>query len=787
MRWIFRNFIRIFQRFRLAMTLNILGLSIAFVAFMLLIMQWTYDRTFDTFDPHADSIYRIDMNTPSSERGHIALMNRPISEIITQSSPHFKAGVLFRFSVEQAYTIEGETPTTFLAYEWGVSKDLTKVFHFDMIEGDANALEIEHSVLVPESFARKWFPNESAVGKSLRSSSGSYMIGGVYKDFPQNNTLQNYVYTSIGDENKGIYSNWSYNFYILTDIPNNADEVKKIVMECIHKITDNTEEVDIEFDVLQLNKIHSSEPALYDPTPRTGKQTMALLLSIAVVILLIATINFTNFSTAVSPLRIKNVNTQKVFGATTGSLRRSLLLESILVGLFSFILALMILWMLQDTSIIRLFKADTRIVSHPILVIITGIASILIGLMAALYPAHYTTSFQPAIALKGSFGISPKGKALRHLLISFQFIASFALIIAALFMYLQNRYAHTTSLGFDKEQLIITNMGNIGNKCQVFEQQLKRHPEIEDVTFANVQLCNEGNNYMNWGRNYKDQNISYNVLEVAPSFPRVMGIKPYEGRDFREEDMNTRHGVYLFNETAVKRYNFKIGDAIDSTTIVGFVPDFIYNSLHMETPPAALLLWGKIKWGEEANWDTDGRWYSYSYVKTKAGADLHKAMETVYSELKALSPDYPFDVRFFDSVLDQLYKDDQQLSSVITLFSLLAVFISIMGIFGLVVFDSEYKRKEIGIRKVLGSTTWQILLLFNKGYIRTLVVCFCIAVPIAYYGISRWLENFVYKIPIYWWVFPIAFLLVGGITILTITYQSWHAANENPVNSLKSE
>lgn len=786
MRWIFRNFIRIFQRFRLAMTLNILGLSVAFVAFMLLMMQWTYDREFDSFDPHADSIYRIDMNSPSDERGHIALMNRPISEIITQSSPHFKAGVLFRFSVEQAYTIEGETPTTLLAYECGVSKDLTKVFHFDMIEGDANALEIEHSVLVPESFSRKWFSNESAIGKSLRSSSGSYTIGGVYKDFPENNTLQNYVYTSIGDENKGVYHNWSYNFYILTDIPNHADEVKKIVKEGIHKMTDNTKEVDIEFDALQLNKIHYSEPALYDPTPRTGKQIMALLISIAVVILLIATINFTNFSTAVSPLRIKNVNTQKVFGATTGCLRRSLLLESILVGVFSFILALMILWMLQDTTIIRLFKADTRIVSHPILVIITGIVSIFIGLMAALYPAYYTTSFQPAIALKGSFGISPKGKALRHLLISFQFIASFALIIAALFMYLQNRYAHTTSLGFDKEQLIITKMGNFGNKCQVFEQQLKRHPEIEDVTFANVQLCNEGNIYMNWGRDYKDQNISYNVLEVAPSFPRVMGIKPYEGRDFREEDMNTRHGVYLFNETAAKRYNFKVGEAIDSTTIVGFVPDFIYNSLHMETPPTALLLWGKIKWGE-ANWDTNGRWYGFSYIKTKAGADLHKAMEAVYSELKVLSPDYPFDVRFFDTVLDQLYKDDQQLSSVITLFSLLAVFISIMGIFGLVVFDSEYKRKEIGIRKVVGSTTWQILLLFNKGYIRTLIVCFCIAAPIAYYGISRWLENFVYKIPIYWWVFPVAFLLVGGITILTITYQSWHAANENPVNSLKSE
>lgn len=788
MRLIIRNFIRIFQRFRLAMTLNILGLSIAFVAFMLLIMQWSYDQEFDTHDPNADYIYRI--NSDGGDRGELAIISRPLAEIINQSSPHILEGCLLGSSNSQTYFSlgEGENQSLFPYTMNTCSPSVTKVFHFEMVEGDANSIELEENFLVPESFAKKWFPDKPATGQSIfiANNSFNFKIGGVYKDFPENNTLKNIFYTSFGDSNKHDWSNWSYNYYIRTDIKDQADEVDAIIQSILEKDEVKQNRSNINLIVHPLKELHHSAPALYDPTPRTSHQMMLVIISIAIVILLIATINFTNFSTAISPMRIRNVNTQKVFGATTGKLRMDLLIESMIVGLLSFGIGVMFLWMLKDTPMVDLFKADIHVSAHPQLLACTAGIAVLIGLFAAAYPAYYTTSFQPALALKGSFGISPKGKALRRVLVGFQFVASFALIVAALFMYLQNRYAFTTPLGFDKEQLIISNMDGCGAKHKVFEEQIKRHPEIEDVTFANVILCNENNIYMNWGREFKDEDVNYDVLEVSPSFPRVMGIKPIEGRDFRDDDENTRYGAYLFNETAAKKYGFKVGDAIDSTQIVGFVPDFIYNSMHLATPPAALMIWGKVKWGAE-NWDKNGRWYSVTYVKTKPGADLRKAIEAVREEINALAPKYPHDVRFFDSVLDQLYKDDQWLTTIITMFSLLAVFISIVGVFGLVVFDSEYKRKEIGIRKVMGATTPQILLMLNKGYAITLLICFCISVPIAYYGVSSWLENFAYKIPIYWWVFPIALIVVGAITLLTVTYQSWHAANENPVNSIKSE
>lgn len=787
MRLIIRNFIRIFQRFRLAMALNILGLSIAFVAFMLLTMQWTYDREFDTHDPNADYIYRVNVDD-GEERGEMAIVSRPLAEAIDQSSPHILAGcILNTSSSEQAFTIgEEENQPSFSYEKISVSPSITKVFHFEMTEGDADALEIDNNVLVPESFARLWFPDKPATGQTITTYGTHYKIGGVYKDFPENNTLKNVIYFSIGNDNKNVWNNWSYNYYIRTDIKNQVEEVDALIRSALEKDEIKQNRSEVRLFVHPLKELHSSAPVLYDSVPRTSRQMMLVIISIAIVILLIATINFTNFSIAISPLRIKNVNTQKVFGATTGRLRMDLLVESIIIGLLSFGIGILILWILQDTPITHLFKADIRITAHPLLLVCTAGAAILIGLCAAAYPAYYTTSFPPALALKGAYGISPKGKAMRRVLVGFQFIASFSLIVAAMFMYLQNRYTHTTSLGFDKEQLIVSDLDGCAKKYKVFEEQVKRHPEIEDVTFANMELCNKNDIYMNWGRMLKDKSIYYDVLEVSPSFPRVMGIKPIEGRDFRDEDENTRHGVYLFNETAAKKYDLKIGDAIDSTQIVGIVPDFIYYSMHKATPPAAMLIWGKVKWDYE-NWDANGRGYAMAYVKTKAGADLHKAMKAVQAEVDALSPKFPHDVRFFDSVLDQLYKNDQQLTTIITLFSLLAVFISIVGVFGLVVFDSEYKRKEIGIRKVMGATTPQILVMLNKGYAWTLLVCFCISMPIAYYGVSSWLENFAYKIPIYWWVFPIALVIVGSITLLTVTYQSWHAANENPVNSIKSE
>lgn len=388
MRLIIRNFIRIFQRFRLAMTLNILGLSIAFVAFMLLIMQWSYDQEFDTHDPNADYIYRI--NSDGGDRGELAIISRPLAEIINQSSPHILEGCLLGSSNSQTYFSlgEGENQSLFPYTMNTCSPSVTKVFHFEMVEGDANSIELGENFLVPESFAKKWFPDKPATGQSIfiANNSFNFKIGGVYKDFPENNTLKNIFYTSFGDSNKHDWSNWSYNYYIRTDIKDQADEVDAIIQSILEKDEVKQNRSNINLIVHPLKELHHSAPALYDPTPRTSHQMMLVIISIAIVILLIATINFTNFSTAISPMRIRNVNTQKVFGATTGKLRMDLLIESMIVGLLSFGIGVMFLWMLKDTPMVDLFKADIHVSAHPKLLACTAGIAVLIGLFAAAYP-----------------------------------------------------------------------------------------------------------------------------------------------------------------------------------------------------------------------------------------------------------------------------------------------------------------------------------------------------------------------------------------------------------------
>lgn len=790
MRLIIRNFIRIFQRFKLAMGLNLLGLAVAFVAFLLLMMQWNYDREFDRHDPNAEYIYRIDMG--GGDRGKLAVICRPLAEMLMQSSPHIQAGCLLNsWEFEPVLTVEqNSVRNTFKESMMSVSDGFTDVFHFDLVEGEVKSLADMKHILIPLSVSQKWFGNESAVGKMVFNEMGnSLTVCGVYRDFPKNSTIGNIIYGSMGNENKQEWSNWNYNFYIRTDLKDTR-AVQELIDSYLNredvKNSDERLADGVELFAVALPDIHSYEPVLYDNTPRTSKQTMMLIFSIAIVILLIAGINYTNFSTAISPLRMKNINTQKVLGATSGELRRDLLTESVIVSLFAYLLGILILWNLEQTTLNQLVKADIHIWNHPFLLLITAGIAIVLGLLAGLYPAYYTTSFEPALVLKGSFGLSPKGRMLRNLLMGFQFIASFALIIGSLFMYLQNRYTHTASLGYDKEALIVSDLSwNSKKSCTVLENQLKTHPEIAEVTFTQHPFAMEGDVYMNWGREYKDKDISFNVLCVSPSFPDVVGLKPKEGRNFREGDQQMKFGAFLINEKMQKEYGIQVGDMIDSMQVVGVVPDYIYGSMRRSITPTALMVYGKqmIEWNGGSPENT----YAYMYVKTQKGVNLDDALHIVRGELEKVDPDYPFDVRFFDDVLNQLYKNEQRLTTLITLFSLLAVFISVVGVFGLVVFDSESRRKEIGVRKVLGSTTGEILWMFNKNYLRILVVCFIIASPFAWYGVNGWLQNFAYKIPIYWWVFLIAFLLVSVVTLLTVTYQNWHAANENPVNSIKNE
>jgi putative ABC transport system permease protein len=289
---------------------------------------------------------------------------------------------------------------------------------------------------------------------------------------------------------------------------------------------------------------------------------------------------------------------------------------------------------------------------------------------------------------------------------------------------------------------------------------------------------------MGWGLSYKGEGIMFQSIPVHYSFLKVMGIEVTEGRDFRAEDPNLQNGVNVFNETARKKYNIELGTRIEGGhenlkgEIIGFVPDVKFASFRNAVTPMAFYVWGTEYKADRA---------STVYIRVKAGVDKRAAMSHVRSTLAGYNPEITFNVRFYDEILQRLYEKEIALNSMITLFSLIAIFISIVGVFGLVVFDSECRRKEIGIRKIHGASTMGIIVMFNKAYLRILIFCFVFAAPLAWYAVTRWLDNFAYKTPLYWWVYFISFAVVGIITCATVTFQNWRVANDNPAKAIKTE
>ncbi len=772
MKTILHNFLSLFRRYTAATVLNVIGLSVAFTAFIVLMMQVSYDWGYDNFHNDADRLYRVEL-VNSDDAVAWSVLPRPFIDAFIASSPHIETGTLIYYGWESQRNVAVEQNGErigFMEPYVTVYPNFTDVFDFHMIEGDRSALTSPDKVLIPESMARRLFPDSPATGQFFIGNELKAEIGGVYRDFPANSSIQNAIYRKIPDQEGA--GEWSYNNYtcfIRLDNPANASQVIQSFEANLKHEQINWKKQHLRLTTLP--DMYYLKDIIFDKDEKANPTQMFVFLCIAILIISIAAINFTNFSNSLVPMRLKNINTQKVLGCSQKTLRMSIVIEAVAICLLSFGLSIFFVYLLGTTYVGNMVNGGITIQSHLPLILKTSAFAVLVGLLAGCWPAFYITSFQPALVLKGNFGLSPKGRNLRNVLVGLQFMVSFALIIGAVFVSLQNRFMTHASLGFDKDQVaIITLNKKLQGNTRLVCQQLEDITGVEAAATSGWIVGGQDELTTNVFK-YQGEEFFCRQIIADPAILRVMGIRVTEGRDFFPEDALSQEGVYIFNETARKAHNLELG----SNSIVGFIDDVKYNSFRNEVEPFCFVC------------DARSYFRQYALIRIQAGTNYATLVKSVNDKLKAIAPDYPLEISLYDTVLENLYQKEITLGRQISFFSLIAILISLIGVFGVVMFESQYKRKEIGIRKVFGSTVREILALLNRHYIRILVASFVVAAPVVYYMLGNWLQHFAYKTPMYWWVFALAFLIVTTITLAIVSIQNWRAAMANPVESIKAE
>jgi len=814
---------RILIRQKLFSLINIMGLAIGMAACLLIVQYISFELSYDNFHKNSANIYRI--KHQNFNQGNL-IENLP--KTYSAVGPALKSEFPEVQDMTRVAKMEGQVTAqqpngSLIAFNesslYQADASFLRIFSFPMLQGSASALNNPNTIVITEKTARKYFPNQDAIGKTINiqeQTSGTNItatVTGICKNIPANSHLQ-FDFLVSNDTKTGDWIFPDYYTYVLLS-PNTDPKVFEAKLSAfIKKYTSqsnqgtynptqgksNLTNVSLTLQPLRDIHLHSN---LSDEISAGGNSNMVWYLGvIASLILIIAYINYVNLSTAKVIERAKEVGIRKVLGSQRIQLIKQFLFESLLLNLISIAVAIFIVqvtmpWFskLCGVQISFTIWKDLSFLSASVTFLFLGI------LLSAIYPALILSSYKPVQVLKGKFMNSAQSISLRKALVVFQFTATIAFMIGTLVVYRQVNYMKNANKGMDMKQTLIvvapqnvraTDADNLNYmvKDSVFQTEILRNPHVQSITSSSSipgQTIGYIMSYTSHAQSASEKSLRLSTCEIGSKYIDQFKIKIIAGNGFSSDSWSKKTPSMILNEAAVTSLGFKnpqdaIGKLVETKNgrgkifqneIVAVIKNFHQTSLKDDFTPIVFRL-------------SDPGSITHYEVKVNSN-NMPQTIAQIEKTYKGVFSESAFQYFFLDDFFDQQYKTEQHFGQVFTLFSGFAIFVACLGLFGLTLITITQRIKEIGIRKVLGASVSNILLLLSKDFIGLIAIANIIALPLAYWGSHKWLENYKFRIDFNVWLFIIPMVTVLLIAVVTVSYQSIRAALLNPVKSLKAE
>lgn len=804
----FKIAIRNLARNKVYSAINIGGLAVGIAACILIFLFVKDELSYDRYHTNADRVYRVTRDFVSGDGNvslHLARVAPPVGPLLEQDFPQIEA--VTRMVTSELLLENKETQQTFREDDvFFVEPTAFQLFDINLIKGNPEkALRDPFTVLLSEKTAEKYFPGEDPVGKVLHfGEQSSLRVEGVFESFPANSHLHPEFMASFSTLNDStIYgadalkTNWgnnSFPTYLLLPSEEEAKRLEAQFPAFLDKHLAGTDHADgtkpSNFTNLYLQKltdIHLHSNLDSELEVNGDIDSITVLSVVALIILLIACINYINLSTARSTSRAKEVGVRKVIGAARHNLVFQFLLESILTVAIATILALGLVefclpWLNNFTDKSMNFNVFT----DNWLLLLLLLLPIMIGILAGLYPALYLSHFQAATVLKGALSSSSKNPMLRKMLVVLQFSVSIVLIIATGIIFQQLMFIKNKDLGFNKDQLVILQENTaLRPQMDAFKAELLKSSTIEGVGRSQLipteQLLNSAGAEVAKGDSMAPTAATIKFVTVDHDLIDVYDMKMVAGRNFSRKFRSDDTAAYILNEAAIRMIGWKDPQqAINQSftyggnngRIIGVVKDINFESLHKEISPMVFMITG---------------WGNYQHISIKISGDPKQALAHIEETWNKFLPTYPFEYEFMDQLYGQTYEAEQKKGQIFTIFSCIAILIACLGLFGLASYTTVQRRKEIGIRKVFGAPIASIVALISKDFMKLVLVANILAWPIAWYAMRQWLNDFAYRIDMSTDIFILAAVVAFIIAMATISYQALKAATSDPVKSIRTE